>query len=146
MLSLVLLAIEKILPHLSIHNQTGLSTDMTITQSVSWKSTKKNWSFIKSTMSQVSEGIFSVGFPLQKNLTLIGKSWKTHPEIFLKFSFIGSSHIPFYWKTHPGKILHIIYGFSQKIRIDEFSSKTACVTTRKMKISEKILDEFSMIC
>ena len=27
------------------------------------------------------------------NLTLIGKSWKTHPEIFLKFSFSGSSHI-----------------------------------------------------
>ena len=34
-------------------------------------------------------------------LTLIGKSWKTHPEIFLKFSFSGSSHRPFYWKTHP---------------------------------------------
>ena len=30
--------------------------------------------------------------------------------------------------------------------MDEFSGKTACVTTRKMKISEKILDEFSMIC
>ena len=34
-------------------------------------------------------------------LTPIGKSWKTHPEIFLKFSFSGSSHRPFYWKTHP---------------------------------------------
>ena len=69
-------------------------------------------------------------------------------------------------------MLHIIYGFSQKIRMDEFSSKTvcvtpqnwkklnsyswflmdefssktACVTTRKMNISEKFLDEFSMIC
>ena len=30
--------------------------------------------------------------------------------------------------------------------MDEFSSKTACMTTRKMKISEKFLDEFSMIC
>ena len=30
--------------------------------------------------------------------------------------------------------------------LDEFSSKTACVTTRKMKISEKFLDEFSVIC
>ena len=30
--------------------------------------------------------------------------------------------------------------------MDEFSSKTACVTTQKMKILEKILDEFSMIC
>ena len=37
--------------------------------------------------------------------TLIGKSWKTHPEIFLKFSFSGSSHRPFYWKTHPLKII-----------------------------------------
>jgi len=31
-------------------------------------------------------------------------------------------------------------------KLDEFSSKTACVTTQKMKILEKILDEFSMIC
>ena len=30
--------------------------------------------------------------------------------------------------------------------MNAFSSKTACVTTRKMKISEKFLDEFSMIC
>ena len=67
---------------------------------------------------------------------------------------------------------YMVYGFSHKIRMDEFSSKTvcvtpqnwkklnryswflmdefssktACVTTRKMKISEKILDQFSMIC
>ena len=26
----------------------------------------------------------------------------------------GASHRPFYWKTHPDQILHIIYGFSQK--------------------------------
>ena len=77
-----------------------------------------------------------------------------------------------FWKIHPDQMLHIIYGFSQKIRMDEFSnkrsgwrpriekklnrypgflmdefsSKTACVTTRKMKISDKFLDEFSMIC
>ena len=87
------------------------------------------------------------------HLTLIGKSWKTHPEIFLKFSFSGSSHRPFYWKTHPLKImstiqfffnsgashrpfywknhsdqiLHIIYGFSQKIQMDELSSKEICI-------------------
>ena len=48
--------------------------------------------------------------------------------------------------AHPDQMFHITYGFSQKIRMDEFSSETACVTTRKMKISEKILDEFSMIC
>ena len=35
------------------------------------------------------------------SLTLIGKSWKTHSEILLKFSFSGSSHRRFYWKTHP---------------------------------------------
>ena len=37
----------------------------------------------------------------ETSLTLIGKSWKTHPDIFPKFSFSGSSHRPFYWKTHP---------------------------------------------
>ena len=35
------------------------------------------------------------------SLTLIGKSWKTHSEIFLIFSFSGSSDRPFYWTTHP---------------------------------------------
>ena len=35
-------------------------------------------------------------------------------------------------------MLQIIYGFSQKIRMDEFSSKMACVTTRKMKILETL--------
>ena len=30
-------------------------------------------------------------------------------------------------------------------KMDEFSSQTAYVTTRKMKISEKILDEFSIV-
>ena len=33
--------------------------------------------------------------------TLNGKLWKTHPEIFLKFSFSGSSHMRYYWKSHP---------------------------------------------
>ena len=32
------------------------------------------------------------------------------------------------------------------ILMDEFSSKTACMTTRKMEIPENFLDEFSMIC
>ena len=54
-----------------------------------------------------------IGLPYHST-TLIGKSWKTHQEIFLEFSFSGSSHRPFYWKTHPGQILNIIYGFSQK--------------------------------
>ena len=31
-------------------------------------------------------------------------------------------------------------------KLDEFSSKTACVTTQKMNILEKFLDDFSMIC
>ena len=34
-------------------------------------------------------------------LTLIGKSWKTHPKFFLKLSFSGSSRRPFHWKIHP---------------------------------------------
>ena len=78
-------------------------------------------------------------------LTLIGKSWNTHPEFFLKFSISRSSHRPFYWKTYPLKIMstysvffqfwgvtqtvllenssrrnvtyhsYMVYGFSQKI-------------------------------
>ena len=35
------------------------------------------------------------------DLTLIGKSWKTHPEIFPKLQFSGLWARPFYWKTHP---------------------------------------------
>ena len=78
--------------------------------------------------------------------------WEISETVVLEISFnrqlenSGASHRPFYWKTHPDQMLHIIYGFSQKIRMDEFSSKTACVTTWKMKISENFLDEFSMIC
>ena len=48
-----------------------------------------------------------------KLLTLIGKSWKTHPEIFLKPSFSGSSKKPFYFKTHPVKIMCTYSGFLQ---------------------------------
>ena len=69
-------------------------------------------------------------------------------------------------------MLHILYGFCQRIRMyefsskmvyvtpqnwkklnryseflmDEFSSKTARETNRKMKILENYLDEFPMIC
>ena len=50
---------------------------------------------------------------------------------------------PFYWKTHPSKnqefsdqMSHIIYGFSQKIRMDEFSSKTACVRPQNSQIDD----------
>ena len=68
---------------------------------------------------------------------------------------------PFYWKTHPivnWRILGVTQAvllenssrpnvtyhiwFQSKNRMDEFSSKTACVTTQKMKISEKFRDEF----
>ena len=79
-----------------------------------------------------------------------------HQKIMSTFSFflkIWSWAWPFYWKTHPnvnwrflgrhtgrftGKFIqtkcHISYMLSvKKIRMDEFSSKTACVTTQKMK-------------
>ena len=66
-------------------------------------------------------------------LTLIGK---THPEIFLKFPFSGSSYRPFYWKTHPfdffgwNHIWYVTFG------LDEFSSKTVCVTPRNSPIDD----------
>ena len=39
--------------------------------------------------------------PTTAFLTLIGKSWKTHPGIIPKFQFSGSWARPFNWKTHP---------------------------------------------
>ena len=53
--------------------------------------------------------VFSLGQP---NLTVIGKSWKTHPEIFLKFPFSRSSH-RLYWKTHPLKITYSVFSNSE---------------------------------
>ena len=74
--------------------------------------------------------------------------WKTHPVFFRNLNS-GASHRPFYWKTHPFEfrlepyslyvIGYVIFGqvevevFSALERdlkngLDEFSSKTACVT------------------
>ena len=41
----------------------------------------------------------------REGLTISGKSWKTHPEKYLEFPFSRSSHKPFYWETHPLKIM-----------------------------------------
>ena len=41
--------------------------------------------------------------------------------------------------SKPNVTYHIL--FQSKNRMDKFSSKTACVTTWKMKLSEKFLDE-----
>ena len=58
------------------------------------------------------------------SLTLIGKSWKTHPEIFLKFSFSGSSHRPFYWKTHPVFFSKFqFWGVTQAVLLENSSIK-----------------------
>ena len=70
---------------------------------------------------------------------LIQKKAFSRKEYFT--NFVGS-HRPFYWKTHPDQMLHIIYGFSHKNRMDEFSIKTICVTPQNWNF-EKKLDEFS---
>ena len=61
----------------------------------------------------------------------------------------GVSHRPFYWKTHPDQMLHIIYGFSQKNRMNEFSSETFFVRPRIEKKLNRyswfLVDEFSSI-
>jgi len=75
---------------------------------------------------------------LKKWLTLIGKSWKTHPEFFLKFSFPGSSHRPFYWKTHPFEFFEWNHIWYVAIGMDEFSSKMACVTPQNSPIDDWI--------
>ena len=63
-------------------------------------------------------------------------------SVFLKN---GSWARPFYWKTYPVQMLHIIYDFGQKIQMDEFSSKTVCVTPQNWKnwYSWFLMDEFS---
>jgi len=55
------------------------------------------------------------------NLTLIGKSRKTHPENFLKCSFSGSSHRPFYWKTHPFFSKFQFWGVTQAVLLENAS-------------------------
>ena len=62
---------------------------------------------------------------LLQYLTLIGKPWKTHPEIFLKSSFSGSSYRPFYWNTHPLKIMRPLQFFFSNLgrHTDRFTGK-----------------------
>ena len=63
-------------------------------------------------------------FILQQALTLTGKSWKTHPEFFLKFSFSGSSHRLFYWKTHPISFSKFqFWGVTQAVLLENSSIK-----------------------
>ena len=91
---------------------------------------------------------------------LLANFWKIFEIVLLENSSnrqmenSGASHRPFYRKTHPDQMLHIIYAFVQKFErmsfpvkrsvwrprigeilfstkcflLDEFSSKTACVT------------------
>ena len=78
-------------------------------------------------------------------LTLIGKSWKTHPEIFLKFSFSGSS-VTRHTCLFTGKLIHQkswvpiqLFQFSGvrqtlQWRLDEFSSKTTQKFTSNLSI------------
>ena len=56
---------------------------------------QENWS------ERQSKTILKKAKKVQVHLTPIVKSWKTHPEFFLKFSFSGSWARPYYWKTHP---------------------------------------------
>ena len=100
--------------------------------------------FEPSTFSNVSFQTFESSFssyvwPIFEaydDITLIGKSWKTHPEIFLKFSFSGSSHRLFYWKTHPSDFFDWNHIWYVKFGLDEFFSKTACVTPRNSPIDD----------
>ena len=60
---------------------------------------------------------YNSDFSSRKNLKKINPYWQISGK-FLR---------PFDWKTHPDQMLHITYGSSRKIRMDEFSSKTVCV-------------------
>ena len=86
-------------------------------------------------------------------LTLIGKSWKTHPEIFLKFWFSGSSHRPFYWKTPPLKIMSTYsvffhfwghtHRYTGKLIHSNFLTETIYVTFELDEFSSKLVSEIS---
>ena len=90
-----------------------------------------------------------------RNFSKIFIFWVVTQAVLLENSSIKNHR--FYWNH----IWYVTFGldeFSSKTfcvtpqnwnfekKLDEFSSKTACVTTQKMKILGKFLDEFSMIC
>ena len=72
------------------------------------------------------------------SLNLIAKSWKTHPEIFLKISFSGLSHMPFYWKTHPFVFFDWSHIWYVTFGLDKFSTKTDCATPQNSPIDDWI--------
>ena len=98
------------------------------------------------------KSLFSSSF----NKTLLGKSWKTHPENFPKFEFSWLLARPYYWKTHPNffRILSFLvswagsYCWKTNPYLDEFSSNCLWHAPEFVKhYSAKflILDEFSSI-
>ena len=43
-------------------------------------------------------------------ISLLGKSWETHPEFFRNFSFPGLTQMDF-WKTHPSIFCKYLFSF-----------------------------------
>ena len=75
------------------------------------------WQIMENSSRNFSEiFIFRV---VTQAVLLENSSIKNHEYLFSFFFNSGASHRPFYWKTHPAQMLHIIYGFSQK---DEWMS------------------------
>ena len=88
-----------------------------------------------------------------KFLTLISKSWKTHPKIFPKFQFSGHE-LNRFLENSSKRIswvpIQFSYNFRSWARLDfkygRAFQKSVWLMTRKTGISEKNLDEFSRIC
>ena len=53
--------------------------------------------FIRHRMSHLNDSYYMI----HTVWFMIGKTWKTHPEIIPKFQFSGACHRPYYWKIHP---------------------------------------------
>ena len=66
--------------------------------------------------------------------------WKTHPfKIMRTYSVFfnsGASHRPFYWKTHPFDFFEWNHIWYLTFGLDEFSCKTACQTPHDSQIDD----------
>ena len=103
------------------------------TQTQSTKNTQHNVFYSENISPQLSnESIKMKPFKSFKNASFNKKLKRSFLTLIPYWRISGKFLRPFYWKTHPDQMLHILYGYSQKIRMDEFFSKASCVTCLKM--------------
>ena len=147
--------IEKFLPAMWMHSL-FVSRTILLSSSILW------WLSQKVILKKLSAWLINPYWQIMEN------SSRNFSEIFIfrvvtqavllenssKRTHLVENNISRILGCHPdrfsGKLIqtkcYTSYRVSVKKSKKSFSSKKACVTTRKMKISEKFLDEFSLIC